>query len=88
MYPPPEVTAGFLVGRSPVPINFIVAYGITVLPTAIAGVALYGVDHSVFYLFHDTHMIGKAVLRAGAALVIPIKVDDVAGAWLVTVVLP
>ena len=70
MYPPPEVTAGFLVGRSPVPINFIVAYGITVLPTAIAGVALHGVDKAVLHLLHDAHMVGKAVLGAGAALVV------------------
>ena len=46
------------------------AYGITVLPTAIAGVALYGVDHSIFSLFHDAHMVGKAVLGAGTALVV------------------
>ena len=46
------------------------AYGIAVLPAAIAGVALHGVDKSVFHLFHDAHMVGKAVLGAGAALVV------------------
>ena len=60
----------FSVSRCPVPVNLIMAYGITVLPTAIAGVALYGVDHSIFYLFHDAHMVGKAVLGAGTSLVV------------------
>ena len=58
------------VGRTAVPVNLIMAYGIAVLPAAIAGVALYGVDHSIFYLFHDAHMVGKAVLGAGTALVV------------------
>ena len=76
------------VGRGAVPVNLIMAYGIAVLPAAIAGVALHGVDKAVLHLLHDAHMVGKAVLGAGAALVVPVKVDDVAGAWLVAVVLP
>ena len=46
------------------------AYGITILPAAIAGVALHGVDKAVLHLLHDAHMVGKAVLGAGAALVV------------------
>ena len=61
---------GWSVGWRPVPVNLIVAYGVAVLPAAIAGVALHGVDHSVFYFLHDAHMVGKAVLGAGAALVV------------------
>ena len=76
------------VGRSAVPVNLIMTYGIAVLPAAIAGVTLHGVDKAVLHLFHDTHMVGKAVLGAGAALVVPIKVDDVAGAGFIAVVLP
>ena len=63
-------------------------YGVAVLPAAIAGIALHGVDKAVLHLLHDAYMIGKAVLGAGAALVVPVKVDDVAGARLVVVVLP
>ena len=58
------------VGRSAIPVNFIMAYGIAVLPAAIAGVALHGVDKAVLHLLHDAHMVGKAVLGAGAALVV------------------
>ena len=46
------------------------AYGVAVFPAAIAGVALYGVDDTILHLLHDAHMIGKAVLGAGAALVV------------------
>ena len=58
------------VGRRPVPVNLIVAYGVAVLPAAIAGVALHGVDKAVLHLLHDAHMVGKAVLGAGATLVV------------------
>ena len=88
MYQPPILAAGLLVGRSPVPVNLIVSNGVAPFPAAIAGVALHGVDHPVLHLLHDAHMVGKAVLGAGAALVVPIKVDDVAGARLIAVVLP
>lgn len=46
------------------------AYGVAVLPAAIAGVALHGVDHSVLHLLHNAHMVGKAVLGAGTSLVV------------------
>ena len=58
------------VGWGAIPINFIMAYGIAVLPAAIAGVALHGVDHPVLHFLHDAHMVGKAVLGAGAPLVV------------------
>ena len=70
MYQPPILAAGLLVGRCSIPVNFIMTYGVAVLPTAIAGVALHGVDKAILHLLHDAHMIGKAVLGAGAALVV------------------
>ena len=71
MYVPAADYGGwFLIGRSTVPVNLIVAYGIAVLPAAIAGVALHGVDKAVLHLLHDAHMVGKAVLGAGATLVV------------------
>ena len=36
------------------------AYGVAVLPAAIAGVALHGVDKAVLHLLHDAHMVGVA----------------------------
>ena len=48
-------------------------YGITILPAAIAGIALYGVDDPVLHLFHDANMVGYAVLRPGGTLVVPVK---------------
>ena len=77
-----------LIGWRAVPVNLEIAHGVAVFPAPIAGVALYGVDKAVLHLLHDAHMVGKAVLGAGTALVVPIKVDDVAGARLVAVVLP
>ena len=68
------MAAGFLIGGSTVPVNLIVPYGIAVLPAAIAGIALYGVDHSVLHLLHNAHMVGKAVLGAGTSLVVPIEI--------------
>lgn len=38
------------------------AYGVAVLPAAIAGVTLHGIDKAVLHLLHDAHMVGKAVL--------------------------
>ena len=74
MYPPSVATAGFLVGWCFVPVNLIMANGVTVLLAAIAGVAIHSVDKAVLYLLH-THMVSKVVLGAGAALVVPIKVE-------------
>ena len=50
-------------------------YAVLVYPTAIAGVALDGVDNAVFDLLDDTDMIGLTVLRARAALIIPVEED-------------
>jgi len=64
------MAAGFLVGWGAAPVNFIMAYGIAVLPAAIAGVALHGVDKAVLHLLHDAHMVGNIVLRPGGAFVV------------------
>ena len=57
-------------------------------PAAIAGVALDGIDDAVFDFLDDTDMIGLTVLRAGAALVIPIKEDNHPGRGLHRVIRP
>ena len=64
------------------------AYGIAVLPAAIAGIALHGVDHPVLHLLHDAHMVGKAVLGAGTSLVVPIEVNYISWAGFIAVILP
>ena len=46
------------------------AYGVAVLPAAIAGIALHGVDHPILHFLHDAHMVGKAILGAGTSLVV------------------
>ena len=58
------------VGRSAVPVNFIMAYGVAVLPAAIAGIALHSVDHAILHPFHDAHMVRHIVLRPGGAFVV------------------
>ena len=70
MYQPPIWAAGLSVGWGAIPVNLIMAYGVAILPAAIAGVALHGVDKAVLHLLHDAHMVGKTVLGAGAALVV------------------
>ena len=82
------MAAGFLIGWGAVPVNLIVAYGIAVLPAAIAGVALHGVDHSVLHLLYDAHMVGKAILGAGTSLVVPIEVNYISWAGFIAVILP
>ena len=68
-----------LVGDYPISENFIIANRVLIDAAAIAGVALDGVDNAVFDLLDDTDMIGLTVLRAGAALVIPIEEDNHTG---------
>ena len=59
-----------------------------VLPAAIAGIALDGVDNAVFALLHDTDMIGLPVLRAGVSFVVPIEENDLTGGRLKAAALP
>lgn len=68
-----------LVGDYAISENFIIANRVLIDAAAIAGVALDGVDNAVFDLLNDTDMIGFAVLRAGATLVIPIEEDNHTG---------
>ena len=83
MYQPPIWAAGLSVGWGAIPVNLIMAYGVAVLPAAIAGVALHGVDKAVLHLLHDAHMVRKAVLGAGRSFFVPVNVDDVAGAGFI-----
>ena len=68
--------------------NFIIANWILIYPAAIAGVALDGVDNTAFDLLDDADMVGLTVLRAGAALIIPIEEDNHAGRGLHGVIRP
>ena len=77
-----------LVGDYAVAENFIMANRVLIDATAIAGVALDGVDNAVFDLLDDTDMIGLTVLRARAALIIPVEEDDHAGRGLHRVICP
>ena len=64
------------------------SHGILVLSAAIAGIALDGVDDTVFAFLHDADMIGLPILRAGATLIIPIEENDLTGSRLKATVLP
>ena len=64
-----------LVGGYAISENFIIANRVLIDAAAIAGVALDGVDNAVFDLLDDTDMIGLTVLRARAALIIPVEED-------------
>lgn len=68
-----------LVGDYAISENFIIANRVLIDAAAIAGVALDGVDNTVFDLLDDTDMVGLTVLQAGAAFVVPIEEDDHAG---------
>ena len=68
-----------LVGDYAVAENFIMANRVLIDATAIAGVALDGVDNAVF---------GLTVLQARVALVVPIEEDDHAGRGLHGVIRP
>ena len=74
--------------RYPVAENFIIANRVLIDAAAIAGVAFNGVDDAVFDLLDDTDMVGLTVLRARAALVVPIEEDDHAGRGLHGVIRP
>ena len=77
-----------LIGRNPVAQDFIISHSIMVFAAAIAGVPFDGVDNAVLNPFNDTGMIGFAVLRAGAALVVPIEEDNHAGCRFYIVICP
>ena len=77
-----------LVGDYAISENFIIANRVLIDAAAIAGVALDGVDNAVFDLLDDANMIGLTVLRAGAALVVPIEEDNHAGRGLHGVIRP
>ena len=77
-----------LIGRNPVSQDFVVAYSIMVFTAAIAGVSFYRVDNAVLNPFNDTCMIGLAVLRTGAALIIPIEEDNHTGCRFDIVICP
>lgn len=77
-----------LVGDYAISENFIIANRVLIDAAAIAGVALDGVDNAVFDLLNDTDMIGLTVLRARAALIIPVEEDDHAGRGFHRVICP
>lgn len=77
-----------LVGDYAISENFIIANRVLIDAAAIAGVALDGVDNAVFDFLDDTDMVGLTVLRAGAALVVPIEEDNHAGRGLRGVIRP
>lgn len=77
-----------LVGDYAISENFIIAKRVLIDAAAIAGVALDGVDNAVFDFLDDANMIGLTVLRAGAALVVPIEEDNHAGRGLHGVIRP
>ena len=77
-----------MLGRHPISENFIIANRVLIDAAAIAGVALDGVDNAVFDFLDDTDMVGLTVLRAGAALVVPIEEDNHAGRGLHGVIRP
>ena len=64
-----------LVGGYTVAENFIIANRVLIDAVAIAGVALDGVDNAVFDFLDDANMISLTVLRARAALIIPVEED-------------
>ena len=63
-------------------------HGILVLSAAIAGIALDGVDNTVFAFLHDADMIGLTILRAGTAFVVPIEENDLTSGRFKAAVLP
>ena len=77
-----------LVGNYAISENFIIANRVLIDAAAIAGVALDGVNDAAFDLLDDADMISLTVLRARAALIIPIEEDDHAGRGLHGVICP
>ena len=50
--------------------DLVMAHTVAALATAIACIALHGVDHAILHPFHDAHMVGNIVLRPGGAFVV------------------
>lgn len=62
----------------PVPINLIVPHRISALLATVSGIALNGMDKTVFDAFHYSNMVGNAIRPLGFGI-IPIKENN--GAW-------
>ena len=77
-----------LVGDYAISENFIMANRVLIDAAAVAGVTLDGVDNAVFDFLNDANMISLTVLRARAALVVPIEEDNHAGRGLHGVIRP
>ena len=77
-----------LVVRYSVSEDFVVTYAVLVYPTAIAGVALNGIDDTVLNLLDNTGVVGLSVLRTRRTLVIPIKENNHSGNRLGRAVYP
>ena len=83
----PTKAAPFLIGRSTITIDFVVANSKTFLTATVAGVALHGVDISVLYALHNAYMIGTSILAVRFG-VIPIKENDIARSRFIAAILP
>ena len=77
-----------LIGRNPVPQDFIAACSMMVFSAAITGVTFDVVDNAGFNTLDDTSMIGFSVLQVGASLVYPIEKDNRTGCQLDIVICP
>ena len=66
----------FLIVWDTVAENLIIPHRVAPLAAAIGGVALDGVNSTIFHFFHDPNMIGIAVLPI---FIIPVKEDNHAG---------
>ena len=74
-HPTKDDTVFCLVGNYAISENFIIANRVLIDAAAIAGVALDGVNDAAFDLLDDADMISLTVLRARAALIIPVEED-------------
>jgi len=50
-----------LISRAAVTVNDAAADGITVLPASVTGIALNGVNRSVFHTLYNSHMVGYTI---------------------------
>ena len=61
---PPFQTASFLVLWNAIAEHLIVTDRILIYSATVTGIALDGINNSVFNFLHDTNMVGESVLRA------------------------